>query len=113
MSNRAKTILLLLVDSLILFVILTVVAFCRNKHNEAFEFVIHHYKLFLFFLPVWSLMYFIEGLYTLKTYNPANLPTSILRSTFLSLLVTFVGFYWIPSRLLVITPKMTPEVYAK
>ena len=107
MSNRAKTILLLLVDSLILFVILTVVAFCRNKHNEAFEFVIHHYKLFLFFLPVWSLMYFIEGLYTLKTYNPANLPTSILRSTFLSLLVTFVGFYWIPSRLLVITPKMT------
>ena len=107
MSNRSKTALLIFVDSLVLFFVLTLVAWARNKQANTISFIIDHYKLFIFFLPIWILVNFIEGLYTLRTYNPANLPISILRSTFLSVLMTFVGFYLIPQRYLVITPKIT------
>ncbi len=50
-------------------------------------------------------MYFIEGLYTLKTYNPANLQISILRSTILSVFVSVVIIYIVPFKLQGITPK--------
>ncbi len=50
-------------------------------------------------------MYFIEGLYTLKTYNPANLPISLLRSTILSVLISIVIIYIFPFKLQGITPK--------
>lgn len=107
MSNRAKTLLLILVDTLILFLTLSIVAFLRRKQQEPLLYLFAHFKLFAFFFPIWILMYFIEGLYTLRTYNPSNLPISILRSNFLAVLVTMVGFYLIPNRMLVITPKTT------
>lgn len=104
MSNRAKTLLLIIVDALILFIALSLVAYSR-KRGDAVTFLFNNYKLFIFFLPIWWLMYFIEGLYTLRTYNPANLPISILRSTFLATVITLVAFYLIPDKILGITPK--------
>ena len=50
-------------------------------------------------------MYFIEGLYTLKTYNPANLSISLLRSIVLSVLVSVVIIYIAPLKTNGITPK--------
>ncbi len=50
-------------------------------------------------------MYFIEGLYTLRTYNPANLQISLLRGTILSVFISMVIIYVIPMRLQGITPK--------
>ncbi len=50
-------------------------------------------------------MYFIEGLYTLKTYNPAGLPISIFRSTFLSVVISFIFVYLFPIEGKDITPK--------
>ncbi len=50
-------------------------------------------------------MYFIEGLYTLRTYNPAGLPISIFRSTFLSVMVSFIFVYLFPIEGRDITPK--------
>src|SRR5690606_33433491 len=43
--------------------------------------------------PLWILMYFIEGLYTLKTFNPSSLSVSTLRGTFLSLISSFALIY--------------------
>jgi exopolysaccharide biosynthesis polyprenyl glycosylphosphotransferase len=51
------------------------------------------------------LMYFIEGLYSLKTYNPANLSVSILRGTILSVFVSVILLYLLPLKLALITPK--------
>lgn len=50
-------------------------------------------------------MFFIEGLYTLKTYNPANLPISLMRGTVLSVVVSFILIYLLPSKLTDVTPK--------
>ena len=96
MSNRAKTLLLLIVDILILFVALSLVVYSRKENLNAATFLNQHYALFAFIFPFWILMYFIEGVYTLRTYNPANLSISILRSTFLSVFVSFIIFYFIP-----------------
>src|SRR5690606_11577577 len=64
-----------------------------------------HYQLFSYVFPFWILIYYIEGLYTLRTYNPANLPISILRGTFLSVIVSVVLIYVLPLSLEKITPK--------
>ena len=50
-------------------------------------------------------MYFIEGLYTLRTYNPANLPISILRGTFISVLISIVIIYLFPQEGEGLSPK--------
>jgi exopolysaccharide biosynthesis polyprenyl glycosylphosphotransferase len=107
MSNRSKTFLLLIVDTLILFAALTLIAYSRKENLDAGTFLGKHYTLFALIFPIWILMNFIEGIYTLSTYNPANLPISILRSTFLSVIVSLVVFYFIPNTSFGITPKIT------
>lgn len=99
MSNRAKTLLLLLVDIGILFLSLTLVISLRHGNLE------EHYRLFGLIFPFWILMYFIEGLYTLRTYNPANLSISVLRGTVLSILVSFIFIYLFPVQGDEVTPK--------
>jgi exopolysaccharide biosynthesis polyprenyl glycosylphosphotransferase len=105
MSNRAKTLLLLLIDALILVLSLTVVVYSRRFGHPSEIYLTKHYNLFSLIFPFWILMYFIEGLYTLKTYNPANLQISILRSTILSVFVSVVIIYIVPFKLQGITPK--------
>ncbi len=105
MSNRAKTLLLLLVDALILVLSLTIVVYSRRFGHPSDIYLTKHYNLFSLIFPFWILMYFIEGLYTLKTYNPANLQISILRSTILSVFVSVVIIYIVPFKLQGITPK--------
>jgi exopolysaccharide biosynthesis polyprenyl glycosylphosphotransferase len=105
MSNRAKTLLLLLVDLSILLLSLTVVVYARRGGNPSELYLIRHYELFSYIFPFWLLMYFIEGIYTLKTYNPANLPISLMRGTALSILVSIILIYLVPLQLEKITPK--------
>lgn len=50
-------------------------------------------------------MYFIEGTYTLRTFNPASLPISTLRGTFLAVIVSMLATYLTPTELMVVTPK--------
>lgn len=99
MSNRSKAILLLIVDCALLFLALSAVVILRGKSLE------EHYALFAIIFPFWILMYFIEGLYTLRTYNPANLPISILRSTFIAVLISVIIIYLLPLKNLELTPK--------
>src|SRR5665648_62883 len=99
MSNRAKAVLLLLVDTGILFLVLTIVISLRQGNLS------EHYSLFSAIFPIWILLYFIEGLYTLRTYNPANLPISCLRSIFLSVIISFIFVYLFPIQGEDLTPK--------
>lgn len=99
MSNRAKTFLLLLIDSGILFLSLLIVVALRKTNLQA------HINFFSIIFPFWILMFFIEGLYTLRTYNPANLPISIIRGTFLSVVISVILIYLFPIQGRMITPK--------
>jgi lipopolysaccharide/colanic/teichoic acid biosynthesis glycosyltransferase len=99
MSNRAKTLILLIIDAVILFLALTVVISIR--HGNLAE----HYSLFSAIFPFWILMFFIEGLYTLRTYNPANLPISVIRSISISVIISFIFIYLFPLQGENFTPK--------
>lgn len=105
MSNRAKTILLILIDTLLLILSLTTVVALRNMGAPPLAYLLVHYKLFSYVFPFWILMYFIEGLYTLKTYNPAKLPVSLLRSTTISFIISIIVIYLYPGKLQGLTPK--------
>ena len=105
MSNRAKTILLILVDALLLVLSLTTVVYLRKMGYPSHLYLAIHYQLFSYVFPFWILMYFIEGLYTLKTYNPAKLPISLLRTTIISVLISFIVIYLYPGRIQGLTPK--------
>ncbi len=104
MSNRAKTILLLLVDAIILFLSMGIVVLIRKSGNPSYAYLEQHFNLFSVLFPFWIMVYFIEGLYTLKTYNPANLPISIIRGTLLSVIISFLMIYLMPAKVGV-TPK--------
>ena len=105
MSNRAKTILLLIVDALLLLLSLSIVIYIRKGGHPSPAYFTKHYDLFSWVFPFWILMYFIEGLYTLKTYNPANLPISLLRGTVVSILISIIIIYSAHMQLGKITPK--------
>lgn len=105
MSNRAKTFLLLIIDLAILFLALSIVVYLRNSSYLNQAYLLKHYHLFSYIFPLWLLMYFIEGIYTLRIYNPANLPISILRGTILSIIASFIVIYLLPLKLQEITPK--------
>lgn len=104
MSNRAKSLLLLLIDVLILLFSLSIVVLLRYRMNTN-EYLVRHLYLFSFIFPLWILMYFIEGMYSLKTYNPANLSISLLRGTVLANILSVVLIYVLPGGLEKITPK--------
>ncbi len=93
MSNRAKTFLLLIVDLLVMIVALTIVVYARKAGHPTERYLIRHYNLFAFLFPFWILMYFVEGLYTLRTYNPANLSISLLRGTLGGVFISFLVVY--------------------
>lgn len=105
MSNRAKTLLLLIVDFALLFLILTGVIYFRGPGEDPSAYLFEHYNIFSYIFPFWLLMYFIEGLYTLRTYNPATLSISVIRTTILSVLISIIVIYLFPNEERDITPK--------
>ncbi|MGE3609132.1 MAG: sugar transferase [Bacteriovoracaceae bacterium] len=105
MSNRAKTLLLLLVDLALLVLALVFALFARKFGKLETQYLLRNFDFFIYVFPFWILMYFIEGLYTLKTYNPANLSISLLRGTVLSVLVSIISIYLLPFHLERLTPK--------
>ncbi len=105
MSNRTKTLLLIIVELLLLFVALTITVFIRKVGQPTEAYLMKHYDLFIYVFPIWITFFFIEGLYSLRTYNPAGLPVSLIRAITLSAVTSFVFFYFIPAGMVKITPK--------
>lgn len=105
MNNRDKTILLFIGDFLILFLSLLIVTALEHNGGDFDLDLRNHFSLFIYIFPVWQLTYLIEGLYSLETYNPSNLPISLLRGTIISVLVSFIIFYFIPEDISNLNPK--------
>ncbi len=105
MSNRAKTILLILGDLACLLIALTATIAIKTGGNWRHNYFDAHFELFLFVYPFWFMVFFIEGLYALRIYNPASLPISLLRSMSLNLAGSYVIIYLLPTNITKLTPK--------
>lgn len=105
MSNRSKTILFVLIDILVLILCMSFVIFVRKGGDLRYTYFIKHIELFSYLFPLWIVMYSIEGLYSLRIYNPANLPISLIRGTFLSCILSVIIIYLLPANMEKVTPK--------
>lgn len=92
MSNSEKTVILLIVDAIILYIALalSLLPIEQNAHYGV------HFQGFSYLLGIWILMYFTEGLYTLRTHNPAELPISLIRATSVAAVVSIGVMYFLP-----------------
>jgi exopolysaccharide biosynthesis polyprenyl glycosylphosphotransferase len=107
MSNRAKALLLLLGDVLIILLTLTIVLWLRHPDRLNFEFIKDHLVLFSGVFPFWLLMIFIEGLYSIQSFQLQNtsIVGSLLRASFITMTITVVVTYFLPPDLIDVTPK--------
>lgn len=104
MSNRYKKILLLIGD-IVCFVIATLLAiFIEQKGFPPLSYVSSHVQVFLILSPLWTIIFFIEGLYSLRTFNQNGLILSLLRASFFSGVATVIFLYLFGSYF-GITPK--------
>lgn len=95
MSNTEKTVILLISD---VAIILLGLLLSLIPLREGID-VVAHIQAMLLLVPVWILMYFTEGMYTLKTYNPAELPISLIRATVTAALLSAAVMYFAPRNL--------------
>lgn len=95
MFGRVKSFLLILGDLGILFLSLWLtVAIFRGSFDSHF-FIRHLYPFSIVFI-FWMTMYFIEGLYSLRTFSPEGMSVSLIRTQLINSVITFVYFYLFP-----------------
>lgn len=107
MSNRAKTLLLLLVDIAIIITSLTLTLLIRKPEKFNPKFLMEHIELFAWVYPFWLLMFFIEGLYSLTTFKfrSSSLAASLLRASVITIIISAAITYFLPVSLYKVTPK--------
>lgn len=105
MSIRGKTLLLIFMESFLLFASLVITLGIKSAGSFEVNYLLKHIELFAFIFPIWQIFLFIEGLYNLKTINPNALVTSLLRGLFLAAMFTALFFYFMPKSMTTLAPK--------
>lgn len=103
MSNRFKSMLFLLGDTLCLYFGLIIMLAIWLKFDFNSPYVNLHLFYFTPLFICWIITYFIEGLYSVRSQNPARLVAYVARSTAFNVLISFIYFYIKPTNN--ITPK--------
>lgn len=107
MTNRAKTLLLLLVDIITIVISLSLTLWLRRPAQFNLSYIGYHLTLFAWVYPFWFLMFFIEGLYSLTTFKfrSSSLTASLLRASVITIIVSAAITYFLPPHLYKVTPK--------
>lgn len=107
MSNRAKAYLLLLGDVFIILFTLSVVLWLRHPDLFSYDFLADHLIIFSGVFPFWLLMNFIEGLYSIQSFQLQNtsIVGSLMRSSIITLTLAVILSYFLPIELTGVTPK--------
>lgn len=103
LKHKNKTRLLIVFDILFFIVSIAIVVFADQSNRLYEEYLELHLKVLLPVLPLVLIIYFIEGLYTLRQLRDEGLIISIIRAKFLSSIVIVLAFYILPYTTL--TPK--------
>jgi len=104
MNNRSKKIILLFGDIILFFLSITLTVGIVQKAFVVNEFLFNHLKLVAILSPLWCTIYFIEGLYSLRTFNRNGLVITLLRSSAISSLMAIV-FLYLFGTTIGVTPK--------
>jgi exopolysaccharide biosynthesis polyprenyl glycosylphosphotransferase len=93
MNQRLKQLLLLFGDIAILFGCLALTVFLYGKTEEETYSYIAHLKAFGPIFPLWVVMYYTEGIYSLRTFNQNGLTVSLIRTSIINIILGFIYFY--------------------
>src|SRR3989344_4317686 len=93
MSQRLKSLLLLVCDLIIMVGALNITLFIFKKGIYVPSFWEYHIDAFSWIFPVWVILFYVEGLYSLKTSKNTGLAISLLRPIFIGTIFSFVYFY--------------------
>lgn len=103
MDNRNKKIILLLGDIALFAISMYLTIIIDGRTNVFSNYANAHYLLLTIIIPVWGICFFIEGLYSLRTFNKNGTIVSLLRATFFSSLLSVILIYLF--NIFGITPK--------
>lgn len=103
MRQKFKLILLLGSDLIAFFLALVIALLFYTKGSISVSVFERHLQVFSFVFPAWIIIFYIEGLYSLKSFRLESLTAGILRAHAISLLLSFALFYFFPMQGL--TPK--------
>lgn len=104
MKNRQKKILLLLGDIASFLIAMTIVVLVESSGSLFTDQVTRHLSITVLLTPLWVIIFFVEGLYSLRTFNKNGLIVSLLRATVLSG-VSCIIFLYLFSDYVGVTPK--------
>lgn len=103
MNSRLRSAILLLGDYCIFFAALLVTILWLRGQELPPGSLLRHVQLFSGLFVVWTILFYIEGLYTLRALTLRSLPVSIVRALVFSILFSFIFFYLFPG------PGITPK----
>lgn len=85
MLSKSKSVLFLLSDVFVLLIVYFVTSLAMQFTGHEMVWSSLEKGLYIVFSSLLLLMFYIEGLYTLETFNPAVMPVSLIRASAISL----------------------------
>lgn len=110
MDNRNKKITLLLGDILLFASSMMLTVILDGRSSLSSNYASAHFLMLLIIIPVWSICFFIEGLYSLRTFNRNGTVISLLRATIFSGLLSVILIYVF--NIFRITPKTNLIIFS-
>jgi exopolysaccharide biosynthesis polyprenyl glycosylphosphotransferase len=93
MNQRLKQLLLIFGDMGILLGSLWVTVQLYGKAEEETFSYMAHLKAFGLIFPLWIVMFYIEGIYSLRTFNRNGMTVSLMRASIINIVFSFIFFY--------------------
>ncbi|MEE3078195.1 MAG: sugar transferase [Bdellovibrionota bacterium] len=110
MTNRPKKILLLTGDIVFFIISMIIIILIENTKGLYSRLAISHYWILLVIIPVWTTSFFIEGLYSLRTFNRHGMIISLLRAIIIATIVSTGILYFFD--IFGITPKTNLIIFS-
>ncbi len=93
MTNQLKSILLILGDILLLYLALFITTFIYKDLEYHPVFFAKHIAPFSLVFSAWIIIFFIEGMYSLRTFKQTGFIVSLIRGSILNATIAFIFFY--------------------
>ena len=108
MTQRQKSLILLLGDVLLFVASLAAMTYAKRDLSFNQEFFNIHLRAFAVLFPVWVVSFYIEGLYSLRSLKREGLVICLIRVTLTNIILSYLYFYL--ARPFDITPRFNMMV---
>ncbi len=109
MKKNLKLFFILFADLVILYLSIIITTFLVNDFQLDYPFLEKHLYAFTFLFPLWLIVFYIQGLYSLRFLKIKGLAVSLLQGVNINTIISFIFFYFFKS--FGISPKINMIVF--